>query len=97
VIEVNCSSSESAPGSRTEKGLSKASVAVLVDQSGVRIRVRIAYFNRRTSLFFNAVPALAQYHQVNLTGYQPGTGRFLDPKLNGWGMVSLADGSFCDG
>jgi uncharacterized protein (TIGR03118 family) len=46
-------------------------------------------------LAFNAVPALAQYHQVNLTGYQPGMGRFLDPKLNGWGMVSLADGSFC--
>src|ERR1700751_2779858 len=46
-------------------------------------------------LAFNAVPALAQYSQVNLTGYQPGMGRFLDPKLNGWGMVSLADGSFC--
>src|SRR5215470_9245818 len=46
-------------------------------------------------LAFNAGPALAQYHQVNLTGYQPGMGRFLDPKLNGWGMVSLADGSFC--
>src|SRR5215470_16300294 len=46
-------------------------------------------------LAFNASPALAQYHQVNLTGYQPGMGRFLDPKLNGWGMLSLADGSFC--
>lgn len=46
-------------------------------------------------LTFSAVPALAQYHQVNLTGYQPGMGRFLDPKLNGWGMVSLPDGSFC--
>jgi len=46
-------------------------------------------------LAFNAGPALAQYHQVNLTGYQPGMGRFLDPKLNGWGMLALADGSFC--
>src|SRR5262249_16313488 len=46
-------------------------------------------------LAFNALPALAQSHQVNLTGYQPGMGRFLDPKLNGWGMVARADGSFC--
>jgi uncharacterized protein (TIGR03118 family) len=46
-------------------------------------------------LTLNAGPALAQYHQMNLTGYQPGMGRFLDPKLNGWGMVVAPDGSFC--
>jgi uncharacterized protein (TIGR03118 family) len=40
-------------------------------------------------------PALAQYDQQNLTGYQPGVGRFLDPNLNGWGMVNAPDGSFC--
>jgi uncharacterized protein (TIGR03118 family) len=28
-------------------------------------------------------------------GYQPGMGRFTDPNLNGWGMVSMPDGSFC--
>jgi uncharacterized protein (TIGR03118 family) len=43
----------------------------------------------------NLEPALAQYRQSNLTGYQPGMGRFLDPKLNGWGMVNAPDGSFC--
>jgi hypothetical protein len=46
-------------------------------------------------LAFNAVPALAQYRQINLTGYQPGMGRFLDPELNGWVMLSLDNGSFC--
>ena len=59
----------------------------------------------RTSKLFIAVaaaglalglaPALAQYRQQNLAGYQPGMGRFLDPKLNGWGMVNAPDGSFC--
>jgi len=40
-------------------------------------------------------PALAQYHQFNLTGYLPGMGRFTDPKLNAWGMANAPDGSFC--
>ena len=37
-------------------------------------------------------PALAQYQQQNLAGYQPGMGRFLDPELNGWGMVNYGVG-----
>jgi uncharacterized protein (TIGR03118 family) len=35
------------------------------------------------------------YQQTNLVGYQPGTAHFTDPNLNGWGMTSLPDGSFC--
>jgi len=46
-------------------------------------------------LTFAAGPVRAQYHQFSLTGYQPGMGRFLDRKLNGWGMDSASDGSFC--
>jgi uncharacterized protein (TIGR03118 family) len=35
------------------------------------------------------------YQQINLVGYQAGLGHFTDPNLNGWGMVSMPDGSFC--
>jgi hypothetical protein len=38
---------------------------------------------------------LSGYQQTNLVGYQPGLGHFTDPNLNGWGMTSLPDGSFC--
>jgi uncharacterized protein (TIGR03118 family) len=34
------------------------------------------------------------YQQINLTGYQPGMGRFTDPHLNGWGMDHTPDGPF---
>jgi uncharacterized protein (TIGR03118 family) len=34
------------------------------------------------------------YQQINLVGYQAGLGHFTDPNLNGWGMVSMPDGSF---
>jgi uncharacterized protein (TIGR03118 family) len=37
----------------------------------------------------------AGYNQLNLTGYQPGMGRYSDPNLNGWGMAETPDGSFC--
>ncbi|HEY2841771.1 MAG TPA: TIGR03118 family protein, partial [Pirellulales bacterium] len=35
------------------------------------------------------------YQQTNLVGYHPGTGHFTDSNLNGWGMTSMPDGSFC--
>jgi uncharacterized protein (TIGR03118 family) len=35
------------------------------------------------------------YQQINLVGYLPGMGHFTDPNLNGWGMASMPDGSFC--
>jgi uncharacterized protein (TIGR03118 family) len=38
---------------------------------------------------------LSGYQQTNLVGYEPGIGHFTDPNLNGWGMVSMPDGSFC--
>jgi uncharacterized protein (TIGR03118 family) len=38
---------------------------------------------------------LSGYQQLNLAGYLPGMGHFTDPNLNGWGMVSMPDGSFC--
>ncbi len=37
---------------------------------------------------------LSGYQQLNLVGYQAGMARSTDPNLNGWGMVSMADGSF---
>jgi len=40
-------------------------------------------------------PTFAQYLQLNLTGYQPGMGRYTDPNLNGWGMVLTPEGLFC--
>ncbi len=39
--------------------------------------------------------ALSGYQQINLVGYQPGLAHFTDSNLNGWGMTSLPDGSFC--
>src|SRR5262249_54008849 len=38
---------------------------------------------------------LSGYQQLNLVGYLPGMGHFTDPNLNGWGMASMPDGSFC--
>jgi uncharacterized protein (TIGR03118 family) len=35
------------------------------------------------------------YQQTNLVGYEPGIAHHTDPNLNGWGMVSMPDGSFC--
>jgi uncharacterized protein (TIGR03118 family) len=38
---------------------------------------------------------LSGYQQINLVGYQSGMGHFTDSNLNGWGMTSMPDGSFC--
>jgi uncharacterized protein (TIGR03118 family) len=35
------------------------------------------------------------FQQINLVGYQPGDAHFTDSNLNGWGMTSMPDGSFC--
>jgi uncharacterized protein (TIGR03118 family) len=37
---------------------------------------------------------LSGYQQINLVGFQPGMAHFTDPNLNGWGMVSMPNGSF---
>jgi uncharacterized protein (TIGR03118 family) len=37
---------------------------------------------------------LSGYQQIDLVGYQSGTGHFTDSNLNGWGMVGMPDGSF---
>ena len=37
---------------------------------------------------------LSGYQQTNLVGYEQGIARSTDPNLNGWGMVSMPDGSF---
>ena len=37
------------------------------------------------------------FQQINLVSYQPGVAHFTDPNLNGWGMTSMPDGSFCRG
>lgn len=39
--------------------------------------------------------ATAQYVETNLVGYQPGTAFYTDRYLNGWGMDTAPDGSFC--
>ena len=36
----------------------------------------------------------SDYQQTNLTGFQPGLGRFTDPNLNGWGMDHTPNGPF---
>jgi uncharacterized protein (TIGR03118 family) len=35
------------------------------------------------------------FQQINLVGNQPGMAHFTDSNLNGWGMTSMPDGSFC--
>jgi uncharacterized protein (TIGR03118 family) len=35
------------------------------------------------------------YQHTNLVAYQPGLGHFTDPNLNGWGMTSMPDRTFC--
>jgi uncharacterized protein (TIGR03118 family) len=35
------------------------------------------------------------YQQINLVSNQPGIAHFTDSNLNGWGMTSMPDGSFC--
>jgi len=35
------------------------------------------------------------YQPINLASYLPGLGQFTDPNLNGWGMTSLPNGTFC--
>ena len=39
-------------------------------------------------------PTLAQYVQLNLTGFADGMGRYTDARLDGWGMVQSPDGLF---
>jgi len=39
--------------------------------------------------------SFAQYVQTNLVGYQPGIAFYTDRYLNGWGMDTAPDGSFC--
>jgi uncharacterized protein (TIGR03118 family) len=39
--------------------------------------------------------SIAQYTQLNLTGFQSGMGHYVDPLLNGWGMAQAPDGPFC--
>jgi uncharacterized protein (TIGR03118 family) len=41
-----------------------------------------------------AAPVENGYQQINLSGFQPGMGRFTDPNLNGWGMDHTPDGPF---
>src|SRR5579863_10269597 len=38
---------------------------------------------------------LSAYQQLNLVGYKAGMAHSTDPNLNGWGMTSLPNGSFC--
>ncbi|HEV8069050.1 MAG TPA: TIGR03118 family protein [Planctomycetaceae bacterium] len=38
---------------------------------------------------------LSGYQQLNLVGYKAGIAQSTDPNLNGWGMTSLPNGTFC--
>jgi uncharacterized protein (TIGR03118 family) len=56
-------------------------------------RQRARFRPRLESLEDRTVPS--GFQQINLVGYTPGMAHFTDPNLNGWGMTSLPDGSFC--
>ncbi len=56
-------------------------------------RPRARFRPRLESLEDRTVPS--GFQQINLVGYQPGMAHFTDSNLNGWGMTSLPDGSFC--
>src|SRR4051812_27080539 len=65
-----------------------------------RFRSRPPIRRRPRSIRLEVLPLegralLSGYPQLNLVGYLPGMGHFTDPNLNGWGMVSMPDGSFC--
>jgi uncharacterized protein (TIGR03118 family) len=49
------------------------------------------------TIFFSLITtAVAQYVETDLTGYTQGQHtRFIDPNLNGWGMVQMPNGHFC--
>ncbi|HEV3298219.1 MAG TPA: TIGR03118 family protein [Planctomycetaceae bacterium] len=38
---------------------------------------------------------LSGYQQINLVGYKAGMAQLTDSNLNGWGMTSLPNGTFC--
>ncbi|HZV08043.1 MAG TPA: TIGR03118 family protein [Gemmataceae bacterium] len=61
-------------------------------QTSVRHRTR---FRPRLEALEDRLTPSSGYVQTNLTGYEPGSARFIDPNLNGWGMTSLPNGSFC--
>jgi uncharacterized protein (TIGR03118 family) len=50
----------------------------------------------RADIVLGVAPSIGngEYKQVNLAGFQPGMGRFTDPKLNGWGMDHTPNGPF---
>jgi uncharacterized protein (TIGR03118 family) len=55
---------------------------------------------KNSFIFVTCVAAVtvsaAQYVETDLTGYTQGQNtRYIDPNLNGWGMVHLANGIYC--
>src|SRR5262245_9561123 len=70
-------------------------------RSAPAARRRTQKFPRQRGSFHPRLEALEDrwvpsgYQQTNLVSYQPGLGHFTDSNLNGWGMTSMPDGSFC--
>ncbi len=68
--------------------------------SGPAARRRTRTSHRQRASFRPRVQALEDrsllsgYQQSNLVGYKPGIAHASDANLNGWGMVSMPDGSF---
>lgn len=56
-------------------------------------RQRASFRPRLEALEDRLTPSTG-YVQTNLASIQPGTARFTDPNLNGWGMTSMPNGSF---
>jgi uncharacterized protein (TIGR03118 family) len=69
--------------------------SALAHSRGHRRRPRRSATHRPYLVVLEDRTVLSGYQQINLVGYQPGLGHFTDPNLNGWGMTSMPDGSFC--
>jgi uncharacterized protein (TIGR03118 family) len=66
----------------------------LAQARGHRPRPRPAAAHRPRLEVLEDRRLLSGYQQTNLVGYEAGLARSTDPNLNGWGMVSMPDGSF---
>src|SRR5580765_2754751 len=69
-----------------------STLAKLTDRTKTSPRQQ-ASFGPRLEMLENRC-LFSGYQETDLVGFQPGKGHFTDGNLNGWGMVSMPNGSF---